>query len=150
MSYLSEEGIAGVNEEENEVIKAGAVDPLAEADVYLAYDRDEQAVQVLKEAYADAPERGELAEKLLEIYHKQDDRRAFDTLAADLQKRSATTQNFSWDRIVEMGREVSPDNSLYSGESIAAPAEAAASAKFAAARRSNCPKSLPAAMEWTR
>ena len=81
MSYLSEEGIAGVNEEDNEVIKAGAVDPLAEADVYLAYDRDEQAVQVLKEAYADTPERGELAEKLLEIYHKQDDRRAFDALA---------------------------------------------------------------------
>jgi len=116
MSYLSEEGITGVNEEENEVIKAGAVDPLAEADVYLAYDRDEQAIQVLKEAFADDPERGELAEKLLEIYHKQDDRRAFDALAAELHKRSDSTKNFSWDKIVGMGREVSPDNELYSGE----------------------------------
>ena len=113
MSYLSEEGIAGVNEEDNEVIKAGAVDPLAEADVYLAYDRDEQAIQVLKEAFADAPERGELAEKLLEIYHKQDDRRSFDALAAEMSRRLENTHDFSWDKVVAMGREVSPDNSLY-------------------------------------
>ncbi|MGB5706967.1 MAG: FimV/HubP family polar landmark protein [Arenicellales bacterium] len=116
MSYLSEEGITGVNEEENEVIKAGAVDPLAEADVYLAYDRDEQAIQVLKEAFADDPERGELAEKLLEIYHKQDDRRSFDTLATELHKRQDSTQNLSWENVNRMGREVSPDNPLYSGE----------------------------------
>ncbi len=116
MSYLSEEGITGVNEEENEVIKAGAVDPLAEADVYLAYDRDEQAIQVLKEAFADDPERGELAEKLLEIYHKQDDRRSFDTLATELHKRQDSTQNLSWEKVNRMGREVSPDNPLYSGE----------------------------------
>ncbi len=123
MSYLSEQGITGVNEEENEVIKAGAVDPLAEADVYLAYDRDEQAIQVLKEAYLDAPERGELAEKLLEIYHKQDDRRAFDELAAELHQQSDSTQNFNWERVVSMGREVSPDNPLYSGDT---PPQAAA------------------------
>ncbi|MBX2867435.1 MAG: hypothetical protein KTR18_02080 [Acidiferrobacterales bacterium] len=123
MSYLSEQGITGVNEEENEVIKAGAVDPLAEADVYLAYDRDEQAIQVLKEAYVDAPERGELAEKLLEIYHKQDDRRAFDELAAELHQQSDSTQNFNWERVVSMGREVSPDNPLYTGDT---PPQAAA------------------------
>ncbi len=116
MSYLSEEGIAGVNEEDNEVIKAGAVDPLAEADVYLAYDRDEQAIQVLKEAYADNPERGELAEKLLEIYHKQDDRRAFDALAGELHRRTDTTRNVNWERVISMGREVSPENPLFIGD----------------------------------
>lgn len=121
MSYLSEEGITGVNEEDNEVIKAGAVDPLAEADVYLAYDRDEQAVQVLKEAYAETPERGELAEKLLEIYHKQDDRRAFDSLAEELHRRTDTTRNVNWERVIAMGREVSPDNSLYTGDAPKAP-----------------------------
>ncbi|MGI9316258.1 MAG: FimV/HubP family polar landmark protein [bacterium] len=127
MSYLSEEGITGVNEEENEVIKAGAVDPLAEADVYLAYDRDEQAIQVLKEAYADDPERGELAEKLLEIYHKQDDRRSFDALATELHKRQDSTQNLSWEKVISMGKEVSPDNPLYSGEAPVAAAETSAS-----------------------
>ncbi len=114
MSYLSEEGIAGVADEENEVVQAGAVDPLAEADVYLAYDRDEQAVQVLKEAYAMNPERLELAEKLLEIYHKQDDRIAFDDLATDLRSRIGAKHHPVWTKVSAMGREVSPGNGLYS------------------------------------
>ena len=114
MSYLSEEGIAGVSEEENEVIQEGNVDPLAEADVYLAYDRDEQAIQVLKEAYASNPERVELAEKLLEIYHKQDERIAFDDLALELKSRIGAKHNPVWTKVLAMGREVSPDNDLYS------------------------------------
>ena len=112
MSYLSEDGVAGVAEEENEIVQAGAVDPLAEADVYLAY---EQAVQVLKEAYSTNPERSELAEKLLEIYHKQDDRIAFDNLATELQARLGAKQNPIWDKVCAMGREVSPDNEMYLG-----------------------------------
>ena len=113
MSYLSEEAVAGVTDEENEVLQSGAVDPLAEADVYLAYDRDEQAIQVLKEAYSSNPERDELAEKLLEIYHKQDDRAAFDALAAEFKQRIGAKQHPTWPKIVSMGLEVSPDNSLY-------------------------------------
>ena len=117
MSYLSEEGIAGVAEEENEVIQEGAVDPLAEADVYLAYDRDEQAVQVLKEAYSSNPERVELAEKLLEIYHKQDDRIAFDKLATELRSRMGAKHHPVWTKVSSMGREVSPENDLYNESS---------------------------------
>lgn len=113
MSYLSGEGVTGVAEEENEVVQSGAVDPMAEADVYLAYDRDEQAIQVLKEAYANNPERIELAEKLLEIYHKQDERPAFDSLASDLRNRIGAKHHPVWTKVVSMGREVSPDNSLY-------------------------------------
>ena len=112
MSYLSEEGIAGVAEEENEMVQAG-VDPLAEADVYLAYDRDEQAIQVLKEAYSANPERLDLAEKLLEIYHKQDERVAFDALASNLRSRIGAKHHPVWSKVVAMGREVSPDNDLY-------------------------------------
>jgi pilus assembly protein FimV len=117
MSFLSEDGVSGVTEEENEVIQAGVVDPLAEADVYLAYDRDEQAIQVLKEAYANNPERMELAEKLLEIYHKQDDRRAFDALAAELHRRMGSGTSSEWVNIAAMGREVSPGNALYTTDS---------------------------------
>ena len=120
MSFLSEEGVTGVAEEENEVIQAGVVDPLAEADVYLAYDRDEQAIQVLKEAYAQHPEREELAEKLLEIYHKQDDRRAFDALAGEFQTRISSPNSSTWGKVMEMGREISPGNPLYRSETEAA------------------------------
>ncbi|MEM7193706.1 MAG: FimV/HubP family polar landmark protein [Pseudomonadota bacterium] len=117
MSFLSEEGVTGVAEEENEVIQAGVVDPLAEADVYLAYDRDEQAIQVLKEAYDSHPEREELAEKLLEIYHKQDDRRAFDALASELRSRMGASPSSSWHKVMDMGREISPENPIYQSES---------------------------------
>jgi pilus assembly protein FimV len=113
MSYLSEEGIAGVAEEDNEVVQTGAVDPMAEADVYLAYDRDEQAIQVLNEAYEANPERSELAEKLLEIYHKQDDRQAFDALAAEFRARIGNKKSPAWTKVAIMGKEVSPDNELY-------------------------------------
>ncbi len=113
MSYLTGSGISGVAEEENEIIQDGRIDPMAEAEVYLAYDRDEQAVQVLKEAYAAVPERSELAEKLLEIYHRQDDRMAFDRLASDLYSRIGASQGPVWAKIVAMGKEVSPDNDLY-------------------------------------
>jgi pilus assembly protein FimV len=113
MSYLSEEGIAGVAEEDNEVVQTGAVDPMAEADVYLAYDRDEQAIQVLNEAYEANPERSELAEKLLEIYHKQDDRQAFDALAAEFRARIGNKKSPIWNKVAIMGKAVSPDNELY-------------------------------------
>jgi hypothetical protein len=43
------------------------VDPLAEAEVYLAYGRREQAVEVLKQGLAREPQRKDLAEKLAQL-----------------------------------------------------------------------------------
>ena len=111
MSYLSDAGASG-GADYSDLEQAGGVDPLAEAEVYLAYDRDEQAVQVLKEAYARTPDRIELAEKLFEIYHKQDDRIAFDKLAVDVNCKVPASDP-RWGRVVAMGREVSPENPLY-------------------------------------
>ncbi len=105
-------GPGGTGEEH----RSGEIDPMVEADVYLEYDRIEQAIEVLRDAYAVDSERGELAEKLLEIYHMQDDRRAFDSLAGELHGRAGLSRNINWDRIVAMGREVSPNNSLFTGE----------------------------------
>ena len=95
---------------------SGAVDPIVEADVYLEYDRIEQAIEVLKDAYAEDPGRGELAEKLLEIHHMQDDRWAFDALVDELRGRADQHRDANWERILSMGREVSPNNPLYAGE----------------------------------
>ena len=52
---------------------AGDVDPVAEADVYLAYGRDLQAEEILKEALRTNPERVAIHVKLLEIYAKRRD-----------------------------------------------------------------------------
>ncbi|MDO4970301.1 MAG: FimV/HubP family polar landmark protein, partial [Comamonadaceae bacterium] len=47
------------------------VDPVAEADVYLAYGRDVQAEEILKEALRTQPERTAIYVKLAEIYAKR-------------------------------------------------------------------------------
>jgi pilus assembly protein FimV len=49
------------------------VDPLAEAEIYLAYGRDAQAEEILKEALNTHPRRFEIHLKLLEIYAKRKD-----------------------------------------------------------------------------
>ena len=58
---------------------AGDVDPVAEADVYLAYGRDLQAEEILKEAMRTTPQRVAVHSKLLEIYSKRRDAKAFET-----------------------------------------------------------------------
>ncbi len=110
------EGTAASAEVTGEGGPSGEIDPVVEADVYLEYDRIEQAIEVLKDAWSVDPERGELAEKLLEIYHMQDDRWAFDSLADELRARGGLSRNVNWDRIIAMGKEVSPNNPLFTGE----------------------------------
>ncbi len=112
----SAEGAAASTEVTGEGGPSGEIDPVVEADVYLEYDRIEQAIEVLKDAWSVDPERGELAEKLLEIYHMQDDRWAFDSLADELRARGGLSRNVNWDRIIAMGKEVSPNNPLFTGE----------------------------------
>ncbi len=88
------------------------VDPVAEADVYLAYGRDLQAEEILREALRVNPERVAIHLKLLEIHAKRRDLRAYETLAADVQKLTGGTGN-DWNRVMEMGRELDPRNPLY-------------------------------------
>ncbi|MFL6665220.1 MAG: FimV family protein, partial [Rhizobacter sp.] len=62
----------------------GDVDPVAEADVYLAYGRDLQAEEILKEAMRSSPERLAIRTKLLEVYAKRRDTKGFELLATQL------------------------------------------------------------------
>ena len=91
---------------------AGDVDPVAEADVYLAYGRDLQAEEILKEALRTNPTRVAIHAKLLEIYAKRRDLKAFEAVAA---KALTLTQGSGpeWEHICEMGRDVDSSNPLY-------------------------------------
>ena len=86
------------------------VDPVAEADVYLAYGRDLQAEDILKEALQADPGRIAIHQKLLEIFAKRRDVKAFEGLATQAFKVS---QGPEWDRICELGLSIDPDNALY-------------------------------------
>ncbi len=91
---------------------AGDVDPVAEADVYLAYGRDLQAEEILKEALRVNPSRIAIHGKLLEIYAKRRDVRAFEVVAAEAHNLSGG-EGSEWDRICELGRELDGENALY-------------------------------------
>lgn len=90
----------------------GDVDPVAEADVYLAYGRDLQAEEILKEAIRHNPARVSVHVKLGEIYAKRQDRKALEAVAGDVFKLTQG-EGPDWNRIAELGRDLDPDNRLY-------------------------------------
>jgi len=90
----------------------GDVDPVAEADVYLAYGRDLQAEEILKEALRANPERMAIRLKLLEVYAKRRDTRGFEQLASQLYAETGG-QGEDWPKAQELGRGIDPDNPLY-------------------------------------
>ena len=60
---------------------AEEVDPIAEADVYMAYGRDAQAEEILKEALQKDSNRIAVHAKLLEIYANRKDTKSFEQTA---------------------------------------------------------------------
>ena len=90
------------------------VDPLAEAEIYLAYGRDEQAEQTLQEAIRQAPERNELKLKLLEVLQALGDTERFDILAKEL-SAILDPDSADWMYVGTLGRVVNPSNPLYRG-----------------------------------
>jgi pilus assembly protein FimV len=91
---------------------AGDVDPVAEADVYLAYGRDMQAEEILKEALRTHPGRISIHRKLVEIYAKRRDARALEAIASEAYGITQG-QGPDWQAITSLGAELEPDNQLY-------------------------------------
>ncbi len=108
-SMLSEFAVSDMGSIKND----GEADPLAEADVYLAYGRFQQAEDLIKEALEKDADREDLNLKLLEIYLAGRNTSAFDKLAQDILGRLESSDDPTWEKIAEMGRELSPKNPLY-------------------------------------
>ncbi len=98
------------------------VDPVAEADVYMAYGRDAQAEEILLDAVKHDPERLAIRVKLLEIYAGRKSVKPFETLASEVYGRTGGAGP-DWDKVAAMGRELDPDNPLFASK-LAADAEA--------------------------
>ena len=90
----------------------GDVDPVAEADVYLAYGRDLQAEEILKEAMRGNPDRLAIRTKLLEVYAKRRDTKGFELLATQLYSLTKG-EGDDWSKAQELGRQIDPENPLY-------------------------------------
>jgi len=90
----------------------GDVDPVAEADVYLAYGRDLQAEEILKEAMRADPQRMAIRTKLLEVYAKRRDTKGYELLATQVYNLTRG-EGEDWRQAQALGATIDPDNDLY-------------------------------------
>lgn len=90
-------------------------DPIAEADVYIAYGRDEQAEVILKEALKAAPDRHAVRAKLMEIYVNRQDAASYEMQAHELLERAGRQSEF-WLEAAATGLALDPENPLYGGK----------------------------------
>jgi len=93
-------------------IDTDEVDPVAEADVYMAYGRDAQAEEILLEARQKDPKRYAIHLKLLEIYSNRKNIKQFETLAADLYSETGGV-GVEWEKAAAMGLKLDPQNPLF-------------------------------------
>ena len=105
-SDFSQGGIGKADAEE--------IDPIAEADVYMAYGRDAQAEEILKEALAKDSSRPAIRVKLLEIFANRKDRKAFEAVATELHAATGG-KGPEWEKTVSLGLSIDPQNPLYGG-----------------------------------
>ena len=92
----------------------GDIDPIVEADVYLAYRRYQQAEALVQSALEKQPDRQDLQAKLLEIYYAAKNGDAFQALAQALYANlGSNPEDPLWQRILPMGRELCPEHELF-------------------------------------
>ena len=115
-------------------IDTDEVDPVAEADVYMAYGRDAQAEEILLEARQKDPRRYAIHLKLLEIYLNRQDLKPFSKLATELHDATGGV-GAEWEKAVAMGLQLDPSNPLYgaAAQTQPAPRDAALAGTAAAA-----------------
>lgn len=96
------------------------VDPVAEAEVYIAYGRDGQAEEILKEAMSRDPAREDVQVKLAEVYATRKDVAAFATVAESMNGLTGGAGD-NWMKVATLGYALDPANPLYEAGRDAAP-----------------------------
>ncbi|HEX3847120.1 MAG TPA: FimV/HubP family polar landmark protein [Steroidobacteraceae bacterium] len=89
-------------------------DPLAEADFHMAYGLYDQAADLVRIALEREPDRRDLRLKLLEIYFVWGNKDAFLQTAKELEASRDRAPAGEWDKIVIMGRQIAPDDPMFS------------------------------------
>ncbi|VAW92352.1 hypothetical protein MNBD_GAMMA21-1248 [hydrothermal vent metagenome] len=116
-SFLSDFAISGVSAIQAE---DSEVDPLTEADVFMAYGRYEAAEERLQEAISQDPGRGELRVKLLELFNTTKNKAGFESSAEEFYATlgDGASSDPLWLKVVAMGSEIAPGNPMFSGEGM--------------------------------
>jgi pilus assembly protein FimV len=90
------------------------IDPISEADVYLAYGRYQQAEELIRHAINDFPDRDDCKLKLLEIFHATDNKKAFEAYAGELAESGKKENTQFWTKVSDMGKEICSGSNLFS------------------------------------
>lgn len=116
-SFLNEFSPSDVQALNNE--DSAEVDPIAEADVYIAYGRYQQAEELIKQALAKEPDRSQLKFKLLDVLYAKPDVAGFVALAKEMAMAGIdSSEPEQWSRVRTMGQELAPDEPLFSGGEV--------------------------------
>ena len=110
----SSTGFAASTRDSGVDVHATEVDPIAEAEVYIAYGREAQAEEILREALRKQPERQAIRAKLLEILAGRKDVPGFVALATEMYEHTGG-QIEEWAKVVTLGLGLDPDNALFTG-----------------------------------
>jgi pilus assembly protein FimV len=90
-------------------------DPLAEADFHMAYGLYDQAADLIKIAISREPSRRDLKLKLLEVFFVWGNKEQFLHSARELADTRAEAAPGEWEKIVIMGKQLAPEDPLFSG-----------------------------------
>jgi len=90
-------------------------DPLAEADFHMAYGLYDQAADLIRIAVSREPARRDLRLKLLEVFFVWGNKDQFLTAARELADSRDEAAPGEWEKILIMGKQLAPEDSLFSG-----------------------------------
>jgi pilus assembly protein FimV len=90
-------------------------DPLAEADFHMAYGLYDQAADLIRIAISREPNRRDLKLKLLEVFFVWGNKEQFLQSARELAETRSEAAPGEWEKIVIMGKQLAPDDPLFTG-----------------------------------
>ncbi len=119
-SFLSEystEELRALHEDTTEV------DPVSEADVYIAYGRYSQAEEILEEAMKNGDTSAAVRHKMLEVYYATQKKEEFKKLAEEMVADGQDKEDpEAWEHIQTMGRDLDRANPLFAAGAAASSA----------------------------
>ena len=92
-----------------------ANDPIAETDFHMAYGLYDQAADIMSTAITETDD-FKFKDKLLEVYFVSGNKEEFSRYAAEIQDEAKSGHPSSWENIIIMGKQIAPENSLFSGD----------------------------------
>jgi pilus assembly protein FimV len=95
------------------------IDPMSEADVYLAYGRYQQAEDLIRNAIEEHPEKDDYKLKLLEIFYANENKEGFAVYAQELVDIGKNNNIPFWSKVTDMGKEIIPESALFGGTGAA-------------------------------